>query len=82
MNFETDKKNEEGITSFQKQSILKIIHEKVWIANFKCAFSRWDWESHIEQYLYQQITYNPITTADLQNIKGLTYEKRTYQWNQ
>jgi hypothetical protein len=24
---------------------------------------------------YQQITYNPITTADLQNIKGLTYEQ-------
>jgi sucrose phosphorylase len=67
-------KNEEGIIIPEAKYLEKLFMRKSGLPILNVRFPDGTEQPYWNTF-YQQITYNPITTADLQNIKGLTYEQ-------
>lgn len=68
------KQNEEGIIIPESKYLDKLFMRKSGLPVLKVCFPDGTEQPYWNTF-YQQITYNPITLADLQNIKGLTYEQ-------
>lgn len=67
-------KNEDGIVIPKTEFLNKLFMRKSGLPILKVRFPDGTEQPYWNTF-YQQITYNPITVADLKNIKGLTEEQ-------
>ncbi len=67
-------KNEDGIVIPKPEFLHKLFMRKSGLPILKVRFPDGTEQPYWNTF-YQQITYNPITVADLQNVKGLTDEQ-------
>ncbi len=67
-------KNEDGIVIPKPEFLHKLFMRKSGLPILKVRFPDGTEQPYWNTF-YQQITYNPITVADLKNIKGLTEEQ-------
>lgn len=70
-------KNEDGIVIPNPEFLNKLFMRKSGLPILKVRFPDGSEQPYWNTF-YQQITYNPITIADLQNIKALTEEQKQF----
>ncbi|PVX45376.1 maltooligosyl trehalose synthase [Flavobacterium sp. 103] len=70
-------KNEDGIVIPKPEFLNKLFMRKSGLPILKVRFPDGTEQPYWNTF-YQQITYNPITVADLQNVKGLTDEQSLF----
>ena len=70
-------KNEDGIVIPNPEFLNKLFMRKSGLPILKVRFPDGSEQPYWNTF-YQQITYNPITVADLQNIKALTEEQKQF----
>ena len=70
-------KNEDGIVIPKLESLNKLFMRKSGLPILKVRFPDGTEQPYWNTF-YQQITFNPITVADLKNIKGLTEEQSLF----
>ena len=70
-------KNEDGIVIPKPEFLNKLFMRKSGLPILKVRFPDGTEQPYWNTF-YQQITYNPITVADLKNIKGLTEEQSLF----
>lgn len=70
-------KNEDGIIIPKLEFLNKLFMRKSGLPVLKVRFPDGTEQPYWNTF-YQQITYNPITVADLQNIKGLTEDQSLF----
>lgn len=69
--------NEDGIIIPEPEFLHKLFMRKLGLPTLKVRFPDGTEQPYWNTF-YQQITYNPITVVDLQNLKGLTEEKSQF----
>ncbi|MFV5694623.1 glycosidase [Flavobacterium sp. LB3P122] len=69
--------NEDGIVIPEPEFLNKLFMRKLGLPILKVRFPDGTEQPYWNTF-YQQITYNPITVVDLQNLKGLTEEKSQF----
>ncbi len=70
-------KNEDGIVIPNPEFLNKLFMRKSGLPILKVRFPDGTEQPYWNTF-YQQITYNPITVSDLQNVKGLTEEQSLF----
>ncbi|MFV8440962.1 glycosidase [Flavobacterium sp. LB2P44] len=69
--------NEDGIVIPKPEFLHKLFMRKLGLPILKVRFPDGTEQPYWNTF-YQQITYNPIAVGDLQNLKGITEEKRQF----
>lgn len=70
-------KNEDGIIIPKLELLNKLFMRKSGLPILKVLFPDGTYQPYWNTF-YQQITYNPITVSDIQNIKGLTEQQSLF----